>query len=306
MSTLRQDPGVPPSRDDAAARRRAAVSFQTFSRNVIRKGSRHGLLRDLYAALLRASWLAVLAVFAFIYLVVNVAFAGLYLLAGDAIAGARHGSFEDAFSFSVQTLSTVGYGALSPRAPWGDVLVPVETFTGIFLVAVATGICFSKFARPRAGMMFADKVVIGPHNGRRCLMIRVANARGGEIVEATMRLTAIKSEVTAEGKQMRRLHDLALERSSTPFLMMSFLAIHPIDEKSALWGLAAEDLRRGDVRINAVVTGIEGVFMQTVYVTAFYDHTRIICDAQFVDMLTPLPDGRTLVDLRRLSDVMRA
>ena len=63
--------------------------------------------------------------------------------------------------------------------------------------------------------------------------------------------------------------------------------------------------RGEDVRVFAVVTGIEGVFMQTVYVTAMYDHTRIVSDAQFVDMLTPLSDGRTLVDLRKLSDVTR-
>jgi inward rectifier potassium channel len=285
------------------ARPPRAPGFATLSQNIVRKGGRHGLLRDLYAALLRASWLAMLAVFGLIYLVVNVAFAGIYLLCGDAIAGARPGSFQDAFSFSVQTLSTVGYGVLSPRPPWGNVVVPVETFIGIFLVAVATGICFSKFARPRAGMVFADKVVIGPHNGRRCLMLRVANARGSEIVEATMRLTALKSEITAEGRPMRRMHDLRLERASTPLLMMSFLAIHRIDETSPLHGLTAEDLQREDVRIFAVVTGIEGVFMQTVYVTAMYDATRIIPDAQFADMLTPLPGGRTLVDLRRVSEV---
>jgi inward rectifier potassium channel len=285
------------------ADRRAAPGFGTLTQNIVRKGSRHGLLRDLYAALLRASWMTVMGVFAATYLVINVAFAAIYLVCADAIAGARPGSFQDAFSFSVQTLSTVGYGVLSPKPPWGNVLVPVETFVGIFLVAVATGICFSKFARPRAGMVFADKVVIGPHNGRRSLMLRIANARGSEIVEATLRLTALKSEITAEGKTLRRMHDLALERSTTPLLMMSFLAVHRIDEKSALFGLDAEELRRGDVRIFAVMTGIEGVFMQTVYVTAMYDHTRIVSDAQFADMLTPLGDGRTVVDLRRLSEI---
>jgi inward rectifier potassium channel len=285
------------------AQRSGGASFASFSRNIIRRGTRHGMLRDLYAALLRASWWTVLAVFGATYLVVNVVFAGIYLLRGDAIAGARPGSFEDAFSFSVQTLSTVGYGVLSPRPPWGNVLVPIETFAGIFLVAVATGICFSKFARPRAGMLFAERAVIGIHNGQRCLMVRVANARGSEIVEASMRLTAIKSETTREGRQMRKLHDLPLQRATSPFLMLSFLAVHCIDESSALWGLKGEDLRREDVRVNAIITGIEGIFMQTVYAVAFYDHSRIICDASFADMLRPLPDGRMLVDIARLSDV---
>jgi inward rectifier potassium channel len=278
-------------------------SLGTLSRNIVRVGGSHGYLRDFYAALLRASWGTVLGTFALAYILINVAFACLYLTVGNAIVGARPGSFEDALSFSVQTLSTVGYGALSPGRPWGDFIVMGETFLGILLVAVATGICFTKFARPTAGMILASRVAIGPYNGRRCLMIRVANARGGDIVEASLRVTAIKNETTAEGRFMRRLHDLPLERSSTPFLMLSWLAVHPIDESSALFGLGAEDLRREDVRINAVVTGIEGVFMQTVYVSGTYDHQTIAIDAHFADMLTRLPDGRTLVDLRRLSDV---
>src|SRR5204862_5943976 len=128
----------------------------------------------------------------------------------------------------------------------------------------------------------------------RCLMLRLANTRGGEIIEASMRLTAIKSEVTLEGRRMRRLHDMALERSTTPLLMLSWLAIHRIDEKSPIHGMTAEDLRTNDVRIYANVTGIEGVFMQTVYISAMYDAPHIICDAQFADIISALPDGRTL------------
>jgi inward rectifier potassium channel len=285
--------------DESSARAR----FRAFQQRIVRVGGGSGYLRDFYAALLRSSWTVVLGFFAAAYLVVNVAFALVYLVLGDAINGARPGSFQDAFSFSVQTLSTVGYGVLSPRPPWGNVVVPVETFLGILLAAMATGICFSKFARPRAGMLFADKAVIGPYNGQRCLMIRLANTRGGEIVEASLRLTAVLLEITSEGKQMRRIHDLPLERASTPVLMLSWLAFHRIDEKSPLFGLGTEDLQREDVRIFANVTGLEGVFMQTVYVSAVFDHTRIVHDAHFADMISALPDGRTLVDLRRLSAI---
>jgi inward rectifier potassium channel len=281
----------------------ARVHLQRFQQRIVRVGGGTGYLRDFYAALLRSSWPAVLGFFGVAYLLVNVAFALLYLLIGDAINGARPGSFEDAFSFSVQTLSTVGYGVLSPRPPWGKVVVPAETFVGILLAAVATGICFSKFARPRAGMVFAHSAVVGPHNGQRCLMIRLANARGGDIVEASLRLTAVILETTSEGRQLRRIHDLPLERSSTPMLMLSWLAIHHIDEKSPLFRLTPEDLRREDVRIIANVTGLDGVFMQTVYVSAVFDHSRIVHDAQFKDMITLRPDGRTQVDLRLLSEV---
>jgi inward rectifier potassium channel len=282
----------------------SAARIRNFQRNIVRVGTpRYSWLRDFYAGLLRARWPVVLLVFAVAYALVNVLFACLYLAIGDAIVGARPGSFEDAVSFSVQTLSTVGYGVLSPRPPWGNVVVGGETFVGILLVAVATGICFSKFARPRAGMVFSSRLVIGMHEGRRCLMLRLANTRGGEIVEASMRLTAIKKVVTAEGRTMRRLYDMTLERSSTPIVMLTWLAVHPIDASSPLHGLDAEDLRREEVRIIANVTGIEGVFMQTVYLSAMFDAEHIVHDAHFADMLSTRPDGRTQVDLRKLSDV---
>jgi inward rectifier potassium channel len=282
--------------------KRAGV-LEGFQRSIVRVGASHGYLRDLYAALLRSSWRTVLGVFAGTYLLVNVVFAGIYLLAGNAISGARPGSFEDAISFSVQTLSTVGYGVLSPRPPWGNVIVAFETFVGILLVAVSTGLCFSKFSRPRAGLMLSTRAAIGPYEGHRCFMLRVANARGGEIVEASMRLTAIKTVVTAEGRTMRRLYDMKLERSTTPMLMLSWLAVHRIDEQSPLHGLTAEDLRRRGVGVSVNITCIDGVFMQTVYISGMYDAEHIACDAHFVDVLSTLPDGRTVVDLRRLSDV---
>jgi hypothetical protein len=47
----------------------------------------------------------------------------------------------------------------------------------------------------------------------------------------------------------------------------------------------------------------DGVFIQTVYVSAVFDHTRIVYDAPFKDVITALPDGRTQVDLRLLSQV---
>jgi inward rectifier potassium channel len=283
------------------------ATLPSFQRNIVRIGTApYSHLRDVYAALLRARWPVVLAVFAVAYALVNVIFAGVYLAAGDPIVGARPGSFDDAISFSVQTLSTVGYGVLSPKPPWGNLIVGVETFTGILLVAVATGICFSKFSRPSAGMVFATRAVIAMHEGQRCLLIRLANSRGGEIVEASMRLTAIRRVVTAEGRSMRRLYDLQLERSTTPLLMLSWLAIHRLDDKSPLHGMSHADLVREEVRLFANVTGIEGVFMQTVYVSAMYDPIHIVEDAHFADMLSQLPDGRTQVDLRRLSDIERA
>ena len=73
--------------------------------------ARQPWLRDAYHFFLRISWPAALGLIVAVYLAVNLVFAALYLAVGG-VAGAARGSLFDAFSFSVQTLGTIGYGAM--------------------------------------------------------------------------------------------------------------------------------------------------------------------------------------------------
>lgn len=269
---------------------------------VIRIGDRKGLFFDVYARVLRASWYRVILLFAGCYAVANALFAALYLVAGDAIQNAAPGSFLDAFSFSVQTMATIGYGAMSPRGVVGNALVLVESFTGLVALALATGIVFAKFARPRAGILFSHRAVIGERNGVPCLMLRVANSRGSDIADAAIRVTALISEVTAEGEAMRRFHDLTLLRDKSPLLLMSWLVIHPIDQSSPLHGKSEAEWQ--DIQIYANVTGIDGIYGQTVYAYHFYTAADIVRRARFADVIRQLPDGRRELDLRKFHDVV--
>lgn len=265
-------------------------------------GDRRGLFFDFYARLLRARWPQVILLFALVYGVGNALFAGLYLAAGDAIQNARPGSFLDAFSFSVQTMATIGYGAMSPRGVAGNVLVLAESFVGLVALALATGIVFAKFARPRAGILFSRRAILAPRNGVPSLMLRLANGRGSDIADASVRVTALLSEVTREGEQLRRLHDLAVVRDRTPLLLMSWLVIHPIDEASPLHGLSETAWK--DVQIYANVTGIDGVYGQTVYAYHLYTPADVVRGGRFADVIRPLPDGRRELDLTKFHDVV--
>jgi len=269
---------------------------------VIRIGDRKGLFFDVYARILRAPWYRVILLFAAFYAVANSLFACLYLVAGDAIQNAAPGSFLDAFSFSVQTMATIGYGAMSPRGVAGNVLVLAESFMGLLALALATGIVFAKFARPRAGILFSNRAVIGDRNGVPTLMFRVANARGSDIASAEMRVTALIWEQTAEGESIRRFHDVALLRDKTPLLLMSWLVMHPIDETSPLHGKSEADWK--DIQIYANVTGIDGIYGQTVYAYHLYTDADIARRARFADVIRLLPDGRRELDLRKFHDIV--
>lgn len=290
----------PPQLGSAGSDARRALDMRL---RLVRLGHRRGPFHDAYARLLRARWSTLILLLAGAYLATNTVFASLYLLVGDAIQSARPGSFLDAFSFSVQTLATIGYGAMSPRGIAGNAIVATESFLGLLGLALTTGLVFAKFARPRGGFLFSRRAVVTPRNRVPCLMLRVANARGSEIADASMRVTALISEVSAEGDRLGRFHDIRLQRSTTPVLLMSWLVIHEIDEQSPLFGMSASELRSRRIQIFASVTGIDGTYGQTVYAFHIYAPEDVLFGVRFRDVVRELPDGRREIDLRKLNDV---
>ncbi|MEM6533662.1 MAG: ion channel [Myxococcota bacterium] len=286
--------------------RRQSFSTKHGTLTVDREGADRVSLRDVYAFILSMRWRNLFAAFLGVYVAINALFAGLFVLGGPCIKGARTGSFVDAFFFSIQTLSTIGYGQMSPITNYAEVIVSIESFVGIVGVAVATGIIFTKFARPTSGMVFTEKAVVHHRHGVPSLVFRVANARGGEIVEASIRATALLDEETQEGHRMRRLHDLKLIRDVNPILLMSWTVVHPIDEDSPLYGLSEHDLHDQDVRFIMNVTGIDGTFMQSVYAYQLYLAADIVFEHTFADVVVPQDDigTRFTLDMTRFNELV--
>src|SRR5262245_5300069 len=133
---------------------------------------------DLYHVLLTASWPRLVLSVAACYVVGNTLFALGYLLDPGGIEHARTGSFGDAFFFSIQTMSTIGYGRMVPRSLFANVLVMIEALAGVFGLALMTGLIFAKFSRPSARVLFSRVAVITQWDGVPSLLFRMANARG--------------------------------------------------------------------------------------------------------------------------------
>jgi inward rectifier potassium channel len=271
---------------------------------VLKIGARSGYVDDLYHFLLSASWGRVLLLVASVYLAINLTFALLYLLGDDCLAGARPGSFTDAFFFSVQTFSTIGYGTMAPKSTYASMVVTLEAFIGLVTVAMATGIMFAKFSRPTARVLFSDKMVILPRNGKPTLMLRMANERTNDIIEASFRVTVLKEEISAEGEKMRRIYDLALVRADTPLFTITFQAMHVIDETSPLYGMTQEEMAKGLARFIVTVTGLDATYATTIHARRIYYATDIIHNARFVDVLSNTPDGQLQVDYTKFHDVV--
>ncbi len=259
--------------------------------------------RDLYHSLLTASWPKLFVLVVLAYAAVNAAFALAYLALGDGIENARHGSFGDAFFFSVQTLATIGYGTMAPRTIAANVLVSAEALLGLLGLALVTGLTFAKFSRPTSRVLFSRIATVAPYDGVPSLLFRLANERATQIVDAHLEVTIVRSELTAEGEQVRRMHDLPLRRSRSAFFALTWTAVHRIDASSPLLGATPESMARTETDIVISLTGFDESLAQTVHARHVYRPSQVVFGVRFRDVLSDLPDGTRSIDYRRFHEV---
>ena len=271
-------------------------------REFLARGLKPNLFGDLFHNSMRASWPAFFAGFACYFLVMNLLFAGLFQLGGDCIANARPGAFLDKFFFSVETLATVGYGDMHPANTYAHVIVTLEIFTGLSTLAVYTGLIFARFARPRARVIFADALVLGPHAGQLTLMARLANARHSAVTEAEAELWFIFAENLGEGRRYIRFRQLALRQKRNPIFVLSWTLFHPIDEQSPLSGLASDDIEAMEARFLLIFNGLDEASGQRLNVRRAYNFSDLRFGHVFSDIVTPSTDDNSPpeVDYRKI------
>lgn len=272
---------------------------------VVRIGQRRTPLEDFYHWILTRTWLQFFAVVGGVFVLLNTLFALAYMAFPGAIANLPAGSFEDAFYFSVQTLATIGYGVMSPATRAGHLLVAFEAVTGMVCVALMTGITFAKFARPTARVMFADKMVVTPRGGVPHLMLRMANWRGNQMIDAQLKLFLLLTETTPEGETMRIPVDLKLVRERTNLFILTWMPMHLIDESSPLYGPdAMERLRAKRCEIYVSLTGYDETIAQTVNARCSYSLDDIVWNVRFADMMSVREDGTRELDYHNFHEVV--
>ena len=247
-------------------------------------GAKARLTEDLYHTLLIFDWRKFFLSYLIFFLLFNLIFAFCYWVFPSTLAGTDN-SFFDAFSFSVRTFSTVGYGVFSPHSNWAhNIIVIVESVLSVFVTALLTGLIFAKFSRPKARIIFSNNVLINNFEGKRTLMLRMGNLRSNQIVEAHARMVVLKSLTTVEGESIRRQIDLNLTRSTSLFFALTWSVIHIIDENSPLYNMTAKDLIDQFVEIGVSVIGYDSTFSQSIHANCIYSPQDVVFDKYFNDI----------------------
>ncbi|BAY98478.1 K+ channel, inward rectifier [Tolypothrix tenuis PCC 7101] len=288
----------------AHRRSRVHIKIRDGQFQIVGMGVWYSYWRDPYHLLLTIPWPGFFLLIAVAYLATNAVFALAYLAGGDCVENAKPGSFLDVFFFSVQTLASIGYGAMYPKTPYANTIVTIEAMVGLMGIAVMTGLAFARFSRPTARVVFSRVAVITPHEGQPTLMFRTANKRRNLILEAQMRVYLMRDEVTAEGHYIRRIHELKLLRNLSPSFTLSWLAMHIIDESSQLYGMTTESLLKTNSSIVVSLSGIDETVAQVLHARHTYSATDLLWNYQFVNIMHETSDGHRYIDYQYFHDAV--
>ena len=251
------------------------------------------------------TWKFVLVIF-LSFIGINVAFAFLYLAIGTAhLAGLHPGNllqlFGETFFFSAQTLTTVGYGHVSPDSFWASLVASFEALCGLMTFAIVTGLVYGRFARPRSFLLFSTHALIAPYRGKTGLMFRLVSYKDAHSLFDVHVRVNLGLTLEENGRQEFRFYSLNLERQHVDSLNMNWTVVHPIDENSPLQGFSAADLEHAQAELYVQVNGFDEVFSATVVQKTSYIFEEIVFGARFLPMYHEnATDTSTILELDKL------
>lgn len=284
---------------------------QDGSVNVKRKGLSFFSTSNNYHTLITMSWRKFWLLVLSGYLIANIIFAFIYVSLGpgaldgnmDNISdGTFFHNFMNAFFFSAQTISTVGYGHISPKGMSANSVAAFESMMGLLAFALATGLLYGRFSRPSAKIKYSKNLIVAPYrDSSRGLMFRLANVRRNTLIDLQMEVIFSYNE-DVDGKKIRRFISLELERKRVSILTLNWTVVHPLDENSPLKDMTAEDMITTEAGFAVLLKAFDDTFSQTVHSRTSYQYDEMVWGAKFVPVFDRDEEGRIILNLNKIDD----
>ncbi|HTE12645.1 MAG TPA: ion channel [Chitinophagaceae bacterium] len=255
------------------------------------------------------TWKFVVLIIVF-YLVINLLYTIIYLLIGigpeqftGMLAKTNWEKIKEIYFFSTETFTTVGYGRVNPVGDGANFVASIEAMSGFLSFAVATGLIYGRFSKPKSYLVFSDFALIAPFQDKTALMFRFASYKDNHILTNVEIKVNIGLQVEENNKPVFKFFDLHLERSRVDSLPMNWTVVHPIDEDSPLSGFSFEDMKAADVELYVLVRGFDDVYSNVVLQRTSYTYEEIKFNHKFKPMYRESNDGKTtIVELHKLNE----
>ena len=261
---------------------------------------------NFFHSLISMSWIRFLGFILGSYFIVNLLFATAFYLVGvEYLTGIKATSpanqFIEAYFFSAQTITTLGYGRVAPIGHIANIVAAVESMLGLLSFALATGLLYGRFSKPSAKIKYSEKAVIAPYQKINAFMLKIVNPQRNHLLE--LEVSASISFQKKESNQ-REFFSLALERNKVSFLPYTWTIVHPIDADSPFHKITASELAERDVEIIILIKAFDESFSQTVYSRSSYKANEVKWGEKFVNVIQPDKDGMK-IDISRLAETVK-
>ncbi len=241
------------------------------------------------------------------YITVNAFFAFVYYSIGvEHLEGLKRGSewhnYIEAFFFSFQTFTTVGYGHVSPEGTLTSSVAAFESFLGVLTLALAAGLFYGRFSRPRSFLKFSDVALIAPYKDGTALMFRTVPYKNNHLMDAEVKLT-MGMRMMRNGEEKNEFYTLNVEFNKINALILNWTIVHPINEESPVYGLSLEELKHARAEVLVYLKAYDEGFSNTVVGRTSYTADEIVQGAKFKPMYERSASGEaTILHLDKLND----
>ena len=263
---------------------------------------------NVFHTMVTMSWAKFFLILGIVYFGINIVFASLYVLIGTENLTGIQGTtsvekFMDAFFFSAQTITTLGYGQVAPLNLPANMVAATESLLGLLLFALATGLMYGRFSKPFASIKYSTHGLIAPYQDINGFMFRVVNPKKNQLIE--VEATVILSMKRKHDEDAREFHLLELERSKVVFFPTMWTIVHPINNQSPLFGATQEEVLNKEAEFIVFIKAFDESFSQTVYSKSSYKADEIKWGEKFT-YLTKRHGNGLAVDVGNIDHTYKA